>query len=506
MIDAQCIEAGNEETLLMGLAAAGALHHLKQDYLSDFWHREDLQLIILCGSGNNGGDGLALASLLCADPDRPSQAHTRHRLRLYGLPPKSKTSRFYLEKLQRQGLTVRPLEDFPKEAASLEASFKTPSFETSSSPEQRVVVVEAMLGTGQSRPPGGIIGQALQVLRRWKEEAKATLVALDVPAGLLEAEGLAEEAILPDRVYTFGYEKTVTALLPGLSVIRIPCGFESQIEETVTARAPVFRCQPDRQFSDIFRRQNSDHKYTAGYGWIVGGQYGMEGAALLAMKAFLASGGGYIRHFHPTPSSRERYLAVLPSVVYGTDFKQACKTEKPPQSILIGPGMQAETLQSMQEDLLEGLNVLSQRSPGLTVILDAAACSLAFDQRFPSVPVLITPHAGEWQSLGGPPVRSADDLEKARRFSGRVHTYLKGPVSFLFSPDAVDVFNDPQPSLAVAGSGDVFGGLLLRATSTARKGPGIRDAVSACFALQHRAAVHTMHPEQQLKAIQEILA
>lgn len=493
-IDTLTIQQGNGETLLMGLAAAGALHHLKQEYLTRFWNSEGLQLIIVCGSGNNGGDGLALASLLCADPDRYPGADIRERLRVYALPPKSAASQFYEAKLRRQGVTIRPLQKLSEDVTELVKL-------------NELTIVEALLGTGQSRLPAGDIATALQAIDTIRNAGRAKLVALDVPAGLTES-GLAESAPMPDCVYTFGSEKAATALIPGLQVRRIPCGFETQIEEAVIAASTaLYRSEPSDALH-FFRRNDADHKYSAGHAWMVAGEHNMEGAALLALQAFLGSGGGYVRHFHSSPQSRERYLSILPSAIYhdATDFVKACEVQKPPRSILIGPGMHSDTVASLREGLIEGLTILSRRQQKLTVILDAAACSLAFADRFPSVQCLITPHVAEWKALGGPAVECVDDLEPAHAFSGRVHAYLKGPVSFLFAPDQIAVYNAPLPSLAVAGSGDLFGGLLLRAACGHEADRPICDIVSACVALQRRSAESSMHPEQQLKFIQEILA
>jgi NAD(P)H-hydrate epimerase len=492
-IDALTIEQGNDETLLMGLAAAGALHHLKQDYLAQFWAIKGLQLIILCGSGNNGGDGLALASLLCADPDRRSgDDDINERMRIYALPAKTAAAKFYQAKLQRQGVRIRPLQDFPQDAAELICI-------------EGLTIVEALLGTGQSRPPSGDIASALQAIGRMQTISRAALVALDVPAGLTESEGLAQHAPVPDCVYTFGFEKAVTSLIPGLRIRRIACGFEAQIEAAVLSRStPVYRSESTSP-EPFFQRDMADHKYSAGHAWMVAGEYDMEGAALLSLQAFLRSGGGYVRLFHPAPESRLRYLSVLPSVIYhaASDFVKACEEDRPPRSILIGPGMHPETIAALRESLIKGLTILNQRRP-LTVILDAAACSLAFDERFPELRCLITPHTGEWNALGGPSVRCVDDLEPARVFSGGIYTYLKGPVSFLFGPDGIDVYNAPLPSLAVAGSGDLFAGLLLRAACGHLADRPIPEIVSACVALQHRSA--GMHPEQQLKVLQELLS
>jgi NAD(P)H-hydrate repair Nnr-like enzyme with NAD(P)H-hydrate dehydratase domain len=104
--------------------------------------------------------------------------------------------------------------------------------------------------------------------------------------------------------------------------------------------------------------------------------------------------------------------------------------------------------------------------------LDAAACHLVLESGFPDAArfrTLLTPHAGEWRSLGAPAIQSTDDLEPASEFVQNrlgASVYHKGAVSVLFhhTPErSVQLYirNNPSAALSVAGSGDVLTGILL---------------------------------------------
>ena len=526
-IDEQTIAAGNSEVLLMGLAAQGALRQLKGDFLAnDPLDNHDTDIVIVCGSGNNGGDGLALASLLYADPDWPVSnldaglpsfsSPKRPNLRVYAkLPMRSDAAKFYESKLRREKIEIHSLADF--------------SAELNRPQPKALILIEALLGTGQSKPPADIILESIKTMKRLtdtrkKNNYKTYVIALDVPCGLTEdklytqQDSSSTESIRPDTVYTFGNEKLATSLMQGLPVTQIGCGFESHIVNKVFAQpnnVATFRNQSIPLDNDailpFFQRQPDDHKYKAGYGWSVCGDLQMEGAGLLVSRSFFSSGGGYLRHFHSASLSRQLYLSAMPSALYADigQFQEACGNEKPPRSVLIGPGMTASTIRQFGANLIEGLSILANRTDKLTLILDAAACTLAFDYAKQladtNINILITPHAAEWQSLGAPHLSASginDGYQFLQRNHLRLYAYVKGPVSVLFTPNHVQIINQPQPQLAVAGSGDLLSGLLLRAFCGHKHDAAVHEVVAACLSLQYKTSMKSMHPESQLHEIQ----
>ncbi|MBW7857051.1 MAG: bifunctional ADP-dependent NAD(P)H-hydrate dehydratase/NAD(P)H-hydrate epimerase [Leptonema sp. (in: Bacteria)] len=513
-IDKESIALGNPESLLMGLAASGAYHILKSQISTS-------EILLLCGSGNNGGDGLALASLLVADPDRQlynSKSFIRNRLQIFAkLPMRSDASNFYLNRLLRSSVKIQPLTDFTKQKLYSNCS--------------NLFIIDALLGTAQHSP---LNSELLTILQRIKELKLngAKIISLDLPTGLFEDtetnfdKNLETENLpIPDITITFGFEKLAVALNPSLATMKTytsVCGFEPQVEESILSKQS-FRFQrimaeslTDTYFNNsvvpLFRRNDNSNKYSAGYAYMIAGEYNMEGAALLAVHGFLNSGGGYVRLFHPHIESRERLLHKMPSVLYQTteSFKDFLEKQKLPSVILIGPGISKKTLTSLSDTILDGLNTIAKQGIKPTIILDAAATQLAFDTRYPNelaATTILTPHTGEWSALGASPIHTVDQLNQAIQFlDGRANLLLKGPVTLFVSPieNQCLVFPWPQPNLAVAGSGDTLAGILASACSRNSK-IDLTQLVTAAILLQHKSALTTMHPEAQLQKITQLL-
>lgn len=513
--------AADSEILLMGLAAMSALHALKADGLlsahdgttpdrHDSTDGENVpSIIFLCGNGNNGGDGLALAYLLAGDPERPLGSEPAGSMHIFArLPMRSRASQYYQARLAASGVQIRPLEEFPGDARPI---------------GRRDIIIEAMLGTGQNGAPEGLYDD---VLARIKQNRLCRLVSLDVPAGLTEDDPPAfdrspdtDALPLPGYIYTFGAEKAALRLHADLAtsgIRALPCGFDTVVEEEVSRdRKPSFQRVEFPQQTDWlssnrshFGRHAADHKYSAGHAWLIGGSPGMEGAALMSLRAFFASGGGYARLFHSDAGSREIYLRLFPPGLYHSmeDLPgQETAPGRPPRVIVIGPGLSAIDMNRFGGRILTALHELAEtagKEASLPlVLLDAAACALAFRSEYPDVlrPLtLLTPHAGEWSQLGGPSPTGVNGtllaLDYLQSRSG-VSALLKGPISLLLQSDDVHVYDWVRPELATAGSGDLLAGLIARALATApasgREGANPRGIIESATH-QSMAFLHTL--------------
>lgn len=521
-IDKASIDLGNSESLLMGLAASAAYHFLKLRILKS----SKSKIIILCGSGNNGGDGLALASLLIADPDRQltiNKIQTTNQLQIFAkLPMRSEASNFFLNRLLRSSIKVQPLTDFTTNHFG---------YTDLNNKYSNLIIIDSILGTGQQSPLSSELITILQCMKELKHQG-ASILSLDLPTGLFENEYTdfdenlqTTNPPLPNSIITFGFEKLAIALNSALSTVETHtavCGFEPQAEESILNQQP-FRFRrimaeslDDSYFNQailpLFRRQYNSNKYTAGYIWLIAGEQNMEGAALLAMNGFLKSGGGYVRLFHPHIESRDRFLNILPSVLYQDTllFKEFCHKGKPPHAILIGPGISKETLAFIRDIIFDGLEHLTEKGIRIPILLDAAATQLAFDLRYPkelAATTILTPHSGEWSALGAPEISSVNQLHQAIQYlNNRANLLLKGPVTLFASPFNKEciLFPWPESHLSVAGSGDLFAGIL---ASVISRNPKIEliQLVTAAIILQHKSALTTMHPEQQLQQLSELL-
>ncbi len=478
-VDRLSIERGFPEPQLMGQAALASLYQLEIDGLLDRPGR----LLILCGSGNNGGDGLALAYMLLGrDPAY------RNRLRVFRTDEgKSPASRLYTRQLEELGVEFLRAEDFLAEKV-----------------EPEDVIIEALLGIGQAFTPRAGVQAILNRLAQWRAEAKRpTLVALDVPAGLREdqpvrfvppgrssyvAAGSETMFPTPDYIHSYGVDKIAVRLNPDLAAhsrVRVlPMGFHPAALKT----ADRIELMDDAFAAEVYRKGPTSHKYSSGHGVLVGGSPTMEGAALLASRSFFAAGGGILRTLVPGAESRGFLTAAEPTVMFldleSPSINQAME-EILPAALALGPGLRPSDLERFQPTLLSWLARLAGTTKPPWLVLDAGALPLIASSDYPEAlraRTICTPHTGEWRRLvkltGGDPTGREPGcvagLGQARDYNSshfRCWMLIKDAVSVLLPPDDEQgprVFSRPSGNLAVAGSGDVLTGVLLAVLSRRR--------------------------------------
>ncbi len=477
-LDRRSIAAGFPEQQLMGQAALASAHALLPRVRSTL--RSGGRIVLLCGSGNNGGDGYALAFMLCgAERSLSEPLRAGALLVVSSGRPRTEAAQLYAGKLAQCGIEARAADDFQLNALAL---------------THRDLIVEALLGIGQTDAPRGVLGQLAREILLCRQDAQMHpyLVALDVPVGLTEtrpvhfaapgriAEDEPDTFALPDEVHSYGVEKLALRLDPALATTNIrvlPIGFlpeqaglpdagRAAADPTRAGHAPARLLCSDPPPADAFRRRMRDHKYSAGYALLGGGSPGMEGALLLGARAFFAAGGGILQAC--TDGEPARTWGDNPAVLFrGPEHLTDIKL---PPVAAWGPGLAAGEAPRFAR-ALAGLCQRSRAEMGRAplLILDAgilsevgsvlAGLSLAERTR-----VLLTPHGGEWKRLGGTLPDCVDALREAAQFHRErfgCYTLIKGPVSCLLGPDGeVWVFSRPNPSLAIAGSGDVLVGIL----------------------------------------------
>jgi ADP-dependent NAD(P)H-hydrate dehydratase / NAD(P)H-hydrate epimerase len=385
-------------------------------------------LIVLCGPGNNGGDGFVAARELSAAgwPVRVALDGNVDRLR--GVAR---------EHSLRFGGEVRALRPEALDKADL--------------------VIDALFGAGFR---GELMGPARETLA----EAAARnlpIVAVDMPSGVSGNTGESAGAVPAMLTVTFFRKKPGHLLLPG----RLLCG------ETVVAdigipaavlaeiKPDTFENSPSLWRQDLPRARHGDHKYSRGHALIVGG-YPLTGAARMAARAAARAGAGLTTIAMPE-RALPVYAASLTSIMVRPlsvpqDFTTLLQDERI-SAFLIGPG--AGTGPETRE------RVLAMLCAGRPVLLDADALT-AFQGDAPALfdkivgNCVMTPHEGEFARLFG---GSGDKLARARaaaRQSGAV-IVLKGADTVIAAPDGRAIINsNAPPTLATAGSGDVLGGIV----------------------------------------------
>ena len=357
-----------------------------------------LPALILCGPGNNGGDGYVAARHLAERGVQVSVAAI--------MEPKSDSAKWARSQWSGE---VEPLSQDTKPAA---------------------LVIDALFGTGLTR---GLDDSLSRLLSELVHEA-VVAVACDLPSGVATDSG---ELLNPlhsyDLTVTFGALKPAHRLHPAMHkcgrVVLADIGIAAGDEwhEIAPPQLPPF--------------DPGGHKYSRGLVHALAGK--MPGAIALAAKAAALSGAGTVR------VSASRPIDGMPSAVVQTDTAEV--NDERIDCLLVGPGM---------GDIPQVLTLaLTSKAPK---VIDADAIThLGEPERLHGQEAIITPHEGEFRRLFGDVEGSKPEraLEAARRSQAIV--VFKGPDTVVASPDGRVGFAPPAPAwLASAGSGDVLAGII----------------------------------------------
>jgi hydroxyethylthiazole kinase-like uncharacterized protein yjeF len=359
--------------------------------------------LVLCGFGNNGGDGYVAARIL---------AERGVEVRIAALSePKSEAAKWARSQWSAE---VEQLSD-----------------DTVPAP----LLVDALFGTGLKR---GLEERFAGQMGRLADAA-VLRVACDLPSGV-EADSGAELNALPqfDLTVTFGALKPAHRLFPAMP----KCGLVVLADIGIDAETPWHEIGPPR----LPPIDPAANKYNRGLVSIVGGQ--MPGAAALAAIAATKAGAGTVRLY-----ARDRLGNVPAAIVQGREWDEEALRRG---SFLIGPGLGRDKRASkILKEVLDAGRPVVIDADALRLVTPEQLSGLAHEQR----PIL-TPHSGEFEHLFGKLGGSKVDqtLEAARR-TNCVIAY-KGPDTIVAEPGGGAAFAPPAPSyLASAGSGDVLAGI-----------------------------------------------
>lgn len=387
----------------------------------------DQVLTVLCGPGNNGGDGFSLAR-------QWHEAGRKVTAFFYGLPERlSGEAAHHWQLLLEAGVPHRIL--------------APPWFELQDTSSW---LVDALFGTGLSRPLEGAWAELVAAVNR----SGLPILAVDLPSGLDASSGRLPGAHIEASItVTFFAIKLAHAVTPAC----LSCG-ELQVAD-IGIRLPP-QLSPAAFLAEMAdfqrpKRPDDGHKGTFGTLHILGGSTGMEGAAFLAAQAALRLGAGKVRILCQDPN-----CGRFPACSIMTGPLAAPHNLEQPQAMVVGPGLgrNPSTLAHLDGFSLENL----------PVVWDADGLSyLANSGRQPrSAPWLLTPHPGEAAELLGCSAREvqADRLQALEALASRFpacYLLLKGHRSLARTPGGVRfVIGSGNAALAKAGTGDVLAGML----------------------------------------------
>ncbi|MEQ8357756.1 MAG: NAD(P)H-hydrate dehydratase [Kiloniellaceae bacterium] len=426
--DSLAVAAGKSGQALMaaaGAAVAGAVMD----------RRRPCPVLVLCGPGNNGGDGFVAARHLTA-------AGWPVRLALLG--------------------PAAALQGDAAAAARLWPGPVLPLVDVQPAPGE--LVVDALFGAGLSRP---LDGQAA-ALARLTRELELPVVAVDVPSGLPgdAAAPLAGLAFEAQKTVTFFRKKPAHLLVPSrfycgeviLADIGIPAAVLDRMGPVTAENGPaLWRAGFPWRLLDA-------HKYDAGH-LLVSGGVETTGAAQLASRAGLRAGAGLVS-VTCDAASLPIYAVSNPGVITLVlpapgDFAAAL-ADRRRNAVLIGPGngVTAETRKRAVAAVEAGRRVVLD-ADALTVFQDDPAALWRVIAGAPEAAVVLTPHDGEFHRLF--PDVAGNRLERARAAAERsgAVVVLKGADSVVAAPDGRSSINASAPPwLATAGSGDVLAGMI----------------------------------------------
>lgn len=388
-------------------------------------------VLVLCGPGNNGGDGFVAARHLAARGHGVRLAATRAPESYGGAAGR------------HAALWTGPVERLAPEHGGAGSG----------------LVIDALFGAGLDRPLAGAAGAVVEGL----SERRARVLAVDVPSGLLGDSGEAAGGLaLPaEATVTFCRKKPAHLLLPGRTLCgRVTVADIGIPDACVAALSPRLSEAGPWLAGFLPQRRAGSHKYDFGYLLIRGGAE-MTGAARLSARAALRSGAGLVGLAAPS-AVLPVYAGVAASLILlaaedEAGWRQALADERR-NALLVGPGN--------GRDAATRRAVLDALATGRALVLDADALTafageaglLAQARRGPLV---VTPHEGEFARLF--PDLTGGRLQRARAAAERLGgvVLLKGSDTVIAAPDGRAAINgSAPPALAVAGSGDVLAGLV----------------------------------------------
>lgn len=414
---------------------------------------------VLCGPGNNGGDGYVVGRLLAER----------------GVD----TAMFALRAPPAGSDAARAVAACPVPAADL-AAF---------TPRAGRLVVDGLFGAGLARPVDGLAGSVVERVNG----ADSRVLAIDLPSGVCGRSGaVLGTAFKADRTITFFRRKPGHLLYPGralcgivrLADIGIPGDLLDRDAPPLSENAPALWTDmlPEAAFTD--------HKYTRGHVAVLTGGVSSSGAARLAARGAARAGAGAVTLLSPSAALAVNAAHVTAIMLRRADTAEQIARfieEKQPSAVVMGPG--AGVGHALREAVLA---VLGKAGRSCTLVLDADAITSfadAAEALFAAIggsgcAVVLTPHAGEFSRLfpdlaGDERASKVERARSAARRSG-ASMVLKGADTVIAAPDGRAAINTNAPAhLATAGSGDVLAGLV--AGLAAQDMPAFEAAAAAVW-------------------------
>lgn len=396
-------------------------------------------IIIFCGTGNNGGDGLAIARLLI-------QKKYNVKVSIVGSSDGSDDFQLNLERLLKIS-SVERIND--------KADLKTIPKES--------IIFDAIFGSGLSRPVEGLYAEVIKAIN---ESEAHKIIAVDIASGLFADQPSTGNAIVkPDITLTFQTPKLAFLLPENESYIgdyevldiNLSKEFLEDVETPYTFLTAPF-------IAGFFReRKKYAHKGDFGKALIVAGSKGKMGAAILCCRACLRTGVGLLTAHTPSncwPIMQSVVHEAMVDIDEHEDYFSEAKNVENYDVIGIGPGLGKENT------TVEGLKKLL-KNYNKPIVFDADAINIIGKNPdlLKHVPQhsVFTPHPKEFERLVGSSKNNFERLEMQKKFSKdhQVYLLIKGAHTSVSTPEGKVYFNATgNTGMATGGSGDVLTGMI----------------------------------------------
>ena len=473
-IERAAIDSGQVTGLqLMERAGAGVIEAVFEEWpeLQKAPHRA----VVLCGPGNNGGDGFVVARLL-------KEWGWQVEVYLYGdpekLPPDAKAN---YERWSEIGGT-QPYIDRGEQAFWLDPKL----FDTAT------VLIDALFGTGLLRPVDtfNAFGWVTQISEWWLEAASrrgalpgCRVVGIDLPSGLCADSGRYLTSDSPQREHE-SIRADLTVSFHGLKLGHIMAEGPPNCGKTIV-KSIGLEGSPEVPPDEIVRMVEppflglpklGDHKYSHGHVLILSGDVGKTGAARLAARGALRAGAGLVTVGAPEtamPECAAQLTAIMLRQVGTAEELNTVLSDTRINALCIGPGLglSDESSERLAEGLKSGRAVVLDADALTLIGRDAALFAMVHDR------CVLTPHGGEFarlfpdiaERLAAPAVRGPaySKVDATREAAARAGcaVLFKGPDTVIAVPDGqcsinAAVYDRAAPWLATAGSGDVLAGFI----------------------------------------------
>ncbi len=444
-VDRATIESGIPGIILMENAAQRVVEYITERFAPD----SERRIAVVCGKGNNGGDGLAIAR----------QLHVRFR-------PHDLTVVLTCEPEELKG-------DAAENLKMLRASGLEVTREFGTGLRTATLVVDAVLGTGLKGPAQGT---ALDAIREINRLQFAKVVAVDIPSGLSGDSGTVPgEYVRADATVTFTAPKICHAMPPACDLmgdLRIASiGSPARLYEEDT-RIRFALITPESIAPLFAPRDKDSNKGKFGHLLVVAGSRGKSGAAAMAGLAALRAGAGLVTVACPesalpaiaahSPEVMTEPLAETPSgAISRSAFDRIVELSQKCTLTAIGPGMGTgdET-----KDVV--LRLFAEHETPMVIDADALNCLAAAGLPGAGKRLrVLTPHPGEMSRLTGRGISEiqADRIATARSFATehKVIVVLKGERTLIGFPDGRVWINPTgSPAMATGGTGDILTGMI----------------------------------------------